>query len=339
MKRPLLRCLPSLLLGILLTTFIHYILHNNKEQSFSSCQDDREKINEMLVKYSQPWVKNEEKHKEIRTELSLKCNGLENAIITQKNTPSRTKIIFDAEKKHNVKVNSEYFAAFVKKHPVFNKTLHSCAVVGNGGILANSKCGKMIDSAEFVIRCNMAPLLNGYEEHVGVKTNIVTANPSILATRYGSLLGRRRRFVESLVQYGNAKLLLPAFSYSANTALSFRVFYTIEDFELPIQSAIINPKYLESLEVFWGSHGLKKKCHSSGFMMVSLALELCDNVDLFGFWPFSLHPESFQNLTHHYYDDMKARNKIHVMSDEFNFLLELHSLGVLKLHLRKCGPD
>ncbi|XP_043957249.1 alpha-2,8-sialyltransferase 8F-like isoform X2 [Gambusia affinis] len=310
-----------------ITEYLHVLMWN------------REKINEMLVKYSQPWVKNEEKHKEIRTELSLKCNGLENAIITQKNTPSRTKIIFDAEKKHNVKVNSEYFAAFVKKHPVFNKTLHSCAVVGNGGILANSKCGKMIDSAEFVIRCNMAPLLNGYEEHVGVKTNIVTANPSILATRYGSLLGRRRRFVESLVQYGNAKLLLPAFSYSANTALSFRVFYTIEDFELPIQSAIINPKYLESLEVFWGSHGLKKKCHSSGFMMVSLALELCDNVDLFGFWPFSLHPESFQNLTHHYYDDMKARNKIHVMSDEFNFLLELHSLGVLKLHLRKCGPD
>lgn len=34
----------------------------------------------------------------------------------------------------------------------------------------------------------MAPLLNGYEEHVGVKTDIVTANPSILATRWGNNL-------------------------------------------------------------------------------------------------------------------------------------------------------
>ncbi|XP_016529814.1 alpha-2,8-sialyltransferase 8F-like isoform X2 [Poecilia formosa] len=370
MKRPLLRCLASLLLGIILTTFIHNILHNNKKQSFSSCQVDsdwdlfsihpqhlhaqnkitdsckksreknnkltevcsqvwkndiqiinnkkdqknnpqpckdcREKIEEMLTNYSKSWVKNEDKHEEIRTWLSLKCSGLENAIITQKNTPLGSKIVYDAERRHHVKVNSLMFATFVKNHPVFNKTLHSCAVVGNGGILANSKCGNKIDSAEFVIRCNLAPLLNGYEEHVGVKTDFVTANPSILTYRYGSLLGRRRRFAESLVQYGKAILLLPG----------FRVFFTIEDFKLPIQSAFINPKYLESLAVFWRSHGLKGKRHSSGLMTVSLALKLCDNQDLYGFWPFSLHPESFQNLVYHYYDDIKARNKMHVMSDE-----------------------
>ncbi|XP_008415204.1 alpha-2,8-sialyltransferase 8F-like isoform X2 [Poecilia reticulata] len=388
MQRPLLRASSFLLLGIVLTTFINYILHNNKEQSFSSCQDDsdwdlisiqpqdnitdsckksreknnkltevcspvwkndiqiinnkkhqknnpqtcqdcRVKIEEMLTIYSKPWVKNKEKHEEMRTWLSRKCRGLENAIITQKNTPLGSIIVYDAEKRHNVKVNSQIFDTFVKKHPVFNKMLHSCAVVGNGGILANSRCGNEIDSAEFVIRCNLAPLLNGYEEHVGVKTDIVTANPSILSKRYGSLLGRQRRFAESLVQYGNALLQLPG----------FQVFFTIEDSKLSIQSAFINPKYLQSLAVFCLSHGLKGKRHSSGLMMVNLALELCDNLDLYGFWPFSFHPESFQNLTYHYYDDVKARNKMHVMSDELNFLLQLHSQGVLKLQLRKCGPE
>ncbi|XP_014828737.1 PREDICTED: alpha-2,8-sialyltransferase 8F-like isoform X1 [Poecilia mexicana] len=403
MKRPFLRCLASLLLGIILTTFIHNILHNNKKQSFSSCQVDsdwdlfsihpqhlhaqnkitdsckksreknnkltevcsqvwkndiqiinnkkdqknnpqpckdcREKIEEMLTNYSKPWVKNEDKHEEIRTWLSLKCSGLENAIITQKNTPLGSKIVYDAERRHHVKVNSLMFATFVKKHPVFNKTLHSCAVVGNGGILANSKCGNKIDSAEFVIRCNLAPLLNGYEEHVGVKTDFVTANPSILTYRYGSLLGSRRRFVESLCQYGDAMLLLPAFSYVVNTALSFRALYTIEDFEMPIQSVFMNPDYLESLAAFWRSHGLLENRLSTGLMMVSLALELCDNVDLYGFWPFGLHPHSFKDLTHHYYDNSEAKKSVHVMSDEFKFLLQLHNQGVLKLHLGECEPE
>ncbi|KAM4717025.1 alpha-2,8-sialyltransferase 8E-like [Anableps anableps] len=272
------------------------------------------------------------------TELSQKCNGLENFIITQKNTPLGEKLVYDGQKTHTVKVNSKHFAPFVK-HPIFNKTQHTCAVVGNGGILANSRCGKIIDSAQFVIRCNLAPLLNGYEEHVGLKTDIVTANPSILSKRFGSLLEHRRMFAESLCQYGNSMLLLPAFSYVVNTELSLRALYTIQDFEMPIQSAFLNPKYLESLAAFWSSHGLKEKRLSTGVMMVSLALELCDNINLYGFWPLSVHPHNFQDLTHHCYDNIKAENNVHLMSNEFNFLFQLHNQGVLKLHLGECEPE
>uniref|UniRef100_A0A3B3WDQ8 ST8 alpha-N-acetyl-neuraminide alpha-2,8-sialyltransferase 6 n=2 Tax=Poecilia mexicana TaxID=48701 RepID=A0A3B3WDQ8_9TELE len=299
----------------------------------------REKIEEMLQNYSQPWVKDEEKLLEIRTELSLKCNGLENAIITQKNTPLGSKIDFDGNNWRSVKVDSETFATFAKGHPFSNKRKKTCAVVGNGGILTNSSCGKTIDSAQFVIRCNLPPLSNGYENDVGMKTDVVTANPSIFTQKYGSLLEHRRMFAESLCQYGKAMLLLPAFSYRINTATSLRASYTIDDFRIPMQPVFINPKYLQSLALFWGSLGLKARRLTTGIMMTSLALELCDNVDLYGFWPFGVHPQSFQYLTHHYYDDGKLKKGFHAMSDEFKLLLQLHNQGVLKLHLGECGPD
>uniref|UniRef100_A0A3P9NSC0 ST8 alpha-N-acetyl-neuraminide alpha-2,8-sialyltransferase 6 n=1 Tax=Poecilia reticulata TaxID=8081 RepID=A0A3P9NSC0_POERE len=395
MQRPLLRASSFLLLGIVLTTFINYILHNNKEQSFSSCQDDsdwdlisiqpqdnitdsckksreknnkltevcspvwkndiqiinnkkhqknnpqtcqdcRVKIEEMLTIYSKPWVKNKEKHEEMRTWLSRKCRGLENAIITQKNTPLGSIIVYDAEKRHNVKVNSQIFDTFVKKHPVFNKMLHSCAVVGNGGILANSRCGNEIDSAEFVIRCNLAPLLNGYEEHVGVKTDIVTANPSILSKRYGSLLGSRRKFMEKLCQYGSAMILFPAFSYVKHTALCMRAFHTIQDFGSPMQPIYFNPEYLKDLDTFWRSQGWQAVRLSSGMILTSMALELCDTVDLYGFWPFNLHPQTFKELTNHYFDDIRGKSGFHAMPEEFKLLLQLHSEGILRLHVGDC---
>uniref|UniRef100_A0A3B3WEE3 ST8 alpha-N-acetyl-neuraminide alpha-2,8-sialyltransferase 6 n=1 Tax=Poecilia mexicana TaxID=48701 RepID=A0A3B3WEE3_9TELE len=216
------------------------------------------------------------------------------------------------------------------------QTRASCAVVGNGGILANSQCGKMIDSAEFVIRCNLPPVSDGYEKHVGSKTNLVTVNPSILLDKYGSLMKRRRPFVEKLSNYGDSMMLLPAFSYGMNTPVSLRAFYTTEDFKSPIRPLFLNPQYLESLGDFWKSQGVKALRLSSGIMMTSLALEICDNVHLYGFWPFSIHPHSFQDLSNHYYDNKPAKKNVHSMPTEFNLLLKLHTQGVLQLHLGDC---
>lgn len=151
-------------------------------------------------------------------------------------------------------------------------------------------------------------------------------------------MGRRRPFIESLRCYGNSLLLLPAFSYGHNTPVSLRAFYSIEDFGSPTRAIFFNPQYLQKLAVFWRSKGLRAVRLSSGLIMASLALELCSNVHLFGFWPFGNHPHGLRTLKNHYYDDIQTKKKFHAMPVEFELLLQLHTEGVLRLHLDDCLP-
>ncbi|CAK6961209.1 alpha-2%2C8-sialyltransferase 8F [Scomber scombrus] len=341
--------LTLLCMGSLLTTVTWYLLDNNVElykpppqkkgpgKLSDVCKGCREVIDKVKENYSQPWKRQEDNSQKLRARLRSKCNGFDKAIITQVNTPVGSKLVYDGERKRNLKVTKEIFSTFAKEHPFATKALRTCAVVGNGGILNDSKCGKSIDSAEFVMRCNLPPLKNGYEKHVGIKTDLVTANPSILLQKYGALNGRRRPFVESLQTYGNSLLVLPAFSYAFNTPVSMRAVYTIEDFNSPARPVFFNPGYLLNLTAFWSSEGLKAGRLSTGLIMTSIALEICDNVELYGFWPFSNHPYDYYSLSNHYYDDLKAK-AVHAMPAEFNILLQLHRQGVLKLHLGSCSP-
>ncbi|XP_068606514.1 alpha-2,8-sialyltransferase 8E isoform X2 [Brachionichthys hirsutus] len=356
MRGQLLKSLLSLVitllcLGSLLTTLIWYTSDptNVEPQKVSSpkksvpqpkdpCNGCREIIANVMERYAPAWEQKEDNRQKFRSQLSSKCHGFERAIITQANTAVGSKLVYDGERKRTLQVTPEIFSTFAKEHPFPNKTWETCAVVGNGGILANSSCGETIDSAQFVVRCNLPPLENGYEKHVGVKTDLVTANPSILFEKYGALMGRRRPFVESLRTYGNSLLLIPAFSFGHNTPVSLRALYTIEDFNSPTRPVFFNPEYLQSLALFWRAQGLRAVRLSSGIIMASLALELCSNVHLYGFWPFSNHPNGLHALRNHYYDDRQTKSKFHAMPAEFDLLLRLHSQGVLRLHLGDCRP-
>ncbi|XP_076737051.1 alpha-2,8-sialyltransferase 8E-like [Maylandia zebra] len=268
-------------------------------------------------------------------QLSINCNGSNNAIVTRENTPVGSKIVCDRDRTV-IPVTPELFKILIKENPFSKKRWDTCSVVGSGGILTNSGCGKTIDSTDFVIRCNLPPLENEFKSDVGMKTNLVTANPSILTKKYGSLMARRRAFVDSLHQYGNSLLLFPCFSSGGTRAVCQRAVYAIEDMEIPIQPIFTNPQYLQSMDQFWNSQGVKGLRASTGAYMISLALELCETVHLYGFWPFSNHPYKLFPLTNHYYDNVPYNSRIHAMSDEFYYWVQLHNKGILKLHLEDC---
>jgi hypothetical protein len=54
----------------------------------------------------------------------------------------------------------------------------TCAVVSNSGELVNHEYGELIDSHDVVIRCNWC-LIDGYEKHVGKRTDIKLITPHL----------------------------------------------------------------------------------------------------------------------------------------------------------------
>lgn len=56
----------------------------------------------------------------------------------------------------------------------------SCAIVGNSGILLDSECGDVIDSADYVIRNNMATTDERYAKDVGMRIDAMTINLELI---------------------------------------------------------------------------------------------------------------------------------------------------------------
>ncbi|KAI1887241.1 hypothetical protein AGOR_G00187840 [Albula goreensis] len=358
MRGLLLKLLFSLMLcffimGTVLTALVWYVFYNYRDvkphsssnpaqrnadsDSMELCKDCRENtIDKMVELYSHAWKKHTGNFNKYRSQLASKCHGLSKAIVTQANTPLESKIMYDGEKRKPLQVTPKLFSTFIKEQPFENVTWNTCAVVGNGGILVNSSCGESIDSAQFVFRCNLPPLDKAYEKDVGNKTDLVTANPSILLEKFDGLMEHRRPFVESLSSYGDSLLLLPAFSYGHNTPVSLRALYTLQDFSSPARAVFLNPEYLQNLARFWRTQGLRATRLSTGLIVASLALELCANVHLYGFWPYAQHPYDRHPLTNHYYDDRQGKKTVHAMPAEFGHLLRLHQQGVVRVHLGQC---
>lgn len=144
-------------------------------------------------------------------------------------------------------------------------------------------------------------------------------------------------FVEDMQVYGHALLLLPAFSFQRNTGVSLYALHSLQNLTSNAPQAVFyNPRYLRNLKGFWRGREIHALRLSTGIMMASMALELCNNVHLFGFWPFGTHPYTNQRLTNHYYDNKPVNKRMHAMPAEFKALLNLHNSGVIHLHLGEC---
>uniref|UniRef100_H3A7B6 ST8 alpha-N-acetyl-neuraminide alpha-2,8-sialyltransferase 1 n=2 Tax=Latimeria chalumnae TaxID=7897 RepID=H3A7B6_LATCH len=185
------------------------------------------------------------------------------------------------------------------------------------------------------MRCNLPPLSNEYRNDAGSKSHLVTANPSIIEKRFQNLLWSRKAFVDSVQVYNHSYIYMPAFSMKTGTELSLRAYYTLSDFSANQMVLFANPDFLRHAAKFWKNKGVHAKRLSTGLFLVSAALGLCEEVTLYGFWPFSvdLHGVS---ISHHYYDNVLPYTGFHAMPEEFLQLWLLHKIGILRMQIGQC---
>ncbi|XP_078693999.1 alpha-N-acetylneuraminide alpha-2,8-sialyltransferase-like [Branchiostoma floridae x Branchiostoma belcheri] len=283
------------------------------------------------------WAYNSTAADKFRSKLETCCNGSHNLLVTRYNTRVNTTIQYDAEKKSQLKVTPEIWRKFPQKTPFSYKKYASCSVVGNGGLLKGSGCGKDIDSAEFVFRCNMAPIDERFVADVGNKTDFITINPSIVSKRYSSLktTAMKDKFVKDVSPYGSAYVWMPAFSFRMCTSRSFTVQTTLQEYNSSLHVVFANPNFMLAMNKFWKSDGVKARRISTGLFLASAALSICAEVHLYGFWPFHMDKHNV-TLTEHYYDDIPPR-KVHNIPDEFAKLQQLYREGILQLRTDSCS--
>ncbi|XP_056589871.1 alpha-2,8-sialyltransferase 8F-like isoform X2 [Triplophysa dalaica] len=251
-----------------------------------------------------PYRSNTSERASNKIRLNLYCNATGSLFLTKHNTAINEEIPYETEMKLTHKIDKKLHNMFPEDFPWTSGSLGHCAVVGSGGILQNSSCGPEIDSADFVI---------SYKDKNGPD-----------------------RLVKHVSVYGNAHLILPAFAFPSNTKYAMTVLQALQPVRPQQPVVFFSPSYLRNLANFWKSRGLKVNRLSTGFMMINVALEVCEDVHVYGFWPFDIDPMQRQ-VPHHYYDNRGPSHRRHRMPEEFLRLLRLHSQGALTLHLQSCA--
>ncbi|CAH1257588.1 ST8SIA6 [Branchiostoma lanceolatum] len=266
-------------------------------------------------------------------------------------------IHYGIQKGKTFKVTSALSRMLPKTSPFSERRFSRCSVVGNGAILSHSGCGQEIDKADYVFRCNLPPIGGKYAEDTGIRTNFTTANPisqiswiSLLLSlltltlvdflfcgtnRYKGLRSQqgRDKFLTDIKKYPGL-LWVSAFQVKAATGISQQALRFVTQRRIRNPALVFgNPQHFINTMNYWKAHGLSNRL-STGMYMSSMALSVCDQVHLFGFWPFDKDPED-QPLAYHYYDKGKA-DKVHDMPQEFLKLLEWHQEGVVNVHVHKC---
>ncbi|KAJ8417548.1 hypothetical protein AAFF_G00223910 [Aldrovandia affinis] len=246
--------------------------------------------------------------------------------------------IFDRQSTTNV--SDSLYRLLPEVSPMKNQHHRRCAIVGNSGILLNSSCGPEIDAHDFVIRCNLAPV-EEFGGDVGRRTSLVTMNPSVVQRAFGDLASElwRGRFLRRLRGLEGSVLWIPAFMAKGGEERVEWAVRLILQHALHVRTAFPSLRLLHAVRGYWLTNNVLIKRPTTGLLMYTLATRFCEEIHLYGFWPFQHGPQG-NRVKYHYYDTLKyeytSHASPHTMPLEFSTLKELHSQGALQLHTGLC---
>ncbi|XP_066283986.1 alpha-2,8-sialyltransferase 8F-like [Branchiostoma lanceolatum] len=273
-------------------------------------------------------------------------------LVTQENTHVKTTLKTYFGKPRNIKVTTKELRRFPKESPFKTRRFKTCSVVGNGGILNGSGCGEEIDASEFVFRCNTAQMDDKYWKDIGRRTNLITMNPGQVNFRYNSFGNKRNfkkiafkrtskafkeakeAFLRDLSVYGDSYLFIEAFLYELSAKRAFLAHQVLLESHAKYEVIFPHPDFIRSVHSYWNESGVVAPRVSTGLLMASVATQICEEVHLYGFWPFHSDRNN-RRLTEHYYDNALPSDA-HKISEEFKQLQRLHNTGILRLTTTAC---
>ncbi|KAM4766571.1 alpha-2,8-sialyltransferase 8B isoform 2-T2 [Cyanocitta cristata] len=184
----------------------------NDSSSPAVVDRSNESIKHNIKPASSKWRHNQTLSLKIRKQI-LKFLDAEKDISVLKGTLKPGDIIhyvFDRDSTMNVSQN--LYELLPRTSPLKGKQFPTCAIVGNSGVLLSSGCGPEIDAHSFVIRCNLAPVQE-YSQDVGMKTDLVTMNPSVIQRAFEDLVNEtwREKLLQRLHSLNGSILWIPAF--------------------------------------------------------------------------------------------------------------------------------
>ncbi|XP_022081721.1 sia-alpha-2,3-Gal-beta-1,4-GlcNAc-R:alpha 2,8-sialyltransferase-like [Acanthaster planci] len=295
---------------------------------------------------SHKWSFNKEAAEEARKDMKQYFNPFDVITMTSDDVATGRLRRFYLSKKLNVNVVPPGLHRLLPKRLLFrNQHYRKCSLVGNSGVLRNSSCGRQIDSSNFVVRCNFATL-KGYEKDVGTRTDVVTFNPSIIE-KYHKLSTKAdmARFESDLRKYHEKYVLwVPVFNRPYVT-VALRTLLDFFDKHLGSSKNIqlaFPGNVLPDISDYWASKGIDEERISTGLLMYNMASALCDEIHMYGFYPF---PDFKGRPIPYHYDHPLDRvgrkfdygyRRFHALPDEFVYLKKLHRAGVVQLHLGEC---
>ncbi|EGV94696.1 Alpha-2,8-sialyltransferase 8B [Cricetulus griseus] len=299
-----------------------------------------ESIKHSIQPASSRWRHNQTLSLRIRKQI-LKFLDAEKDISVLKGTLKPGDIIhyiFDRDSTMNVSQN--LYELLPRTSPLKNKHFQTCAIVGNSGVLLNSGCGQEIDTHSFVIRCNLAPVQE-YARDVGLKTDLVTMNPSVIQRAFEDLVNAtwREKLLQRLHGLNGSILWIPAFMARGGKERVEWVNALILKHHVNVRTAYPSLRLLHAVRGYWLTNKVHIKRPTTGLLMYTLATRFCNQIYLYGFWPFPL--DQNQNpVKYHYYDSLKygytSQASPHTMPLEFKALKSLHEQGALKLTVGQC---
>ncbi|XP_029976973.1 CMP-N-acetylneuraminate-beta-galactosamide-alpha-2,3-sialyltransferase 1-like [Salarias fasciatus] len=187
----------------------------------------------------------------------------------------------------------------------------TCAVVGNSGNLNGSSYGSLIDGHDIVIRMNRG-LTKGYEEDVGKKTT-----HHVMYPQSAMRLDNSSRLVFVPFNIYDLQWIINLFSSLFHLENRAKSSNRIANKDLVM---ILNPAFMRYVHEAWLDK--KGRYPSTGFIAVALSMQMCDEINVFGFGA------DRDGNWNHYFEQIKnkkLRTGPHAGNHEYTIIEELHN--------------